>query len=266
MKKLLNIFTIISLLFVFNSCKDEEQMYFEGDSLLHFNKTAQTGPDGDYLVTYGVTKAVDGDHNVSLVFNQAKSTAVLGTDFTIVENTDLLKAGMSLGDFKINITKAGANAKKRAVFTVTSSTLTNATFNQEVTVNFACNSALGGTYQYSTVNYFTPDTGVVGTVPVTGTVTFAATAIASEYTVSDASFGAYLKLYNDPANPTARNVKLRDLCNTISLFGTNQYGDTHSISNVVVSGNTLTFKWTTTYGEYGTTTLTKSNGNWPALN
>lgn len=264
MKKLLNIFTIISLLFVFNSCKDEEEMYFEGDSLLHFDKTAQTGSDGDYLVTYGVTKAVDGDHNVSLVFNQTKSTAVPGTDFTIVENTDVLKAGMSKGDFKINITKAGANAKKRAVFTVTSSTLTNATFNQEVTVNFACNSALAGTYQYSTVNYFTPDTGVVGTVPVTGSVTFTATAVPSEYTVSDASFGGYKALYG--GTTVASNVKLRDLCNTISLFGTNQYGDSHAISNVVVSGNTLTFKWTTSYGEYGTTTLTKANGNWPALN
>lgn len=264
MKKLLNIFTIISLLFVFNSCNDEEQMYFEGDSLLHFDKASQTGPDGDYMVTYGVTKAVDSDHNVSLVFNSTKSTAVLGTDFTIVENTDVLKGGTSRGDFKINITKAGANAKKRAVFTITSSTLTNATFNQEVTVNFACSSLLSGTYQYSTVNYFTPDTGVVGTVPVTGSVTFTATATSNEYTVSDASFGGYRALYG--GTTIATGVRLRDLCNSISLFGTNQYGDTHAISNVVVNGNKLTFRWSTSYGEYGTTTLTKSNGNWPALN
>lgn len=265
MKKLLSIFTIITLLFVFNSCKDEEQMYFEGDSLLHFDKSAQTAPDGDYMVTYGVTKAVSGDHNVSLVFNQAKSTAILGTDFTIVEGSDVLKGGSARGDFKINVTKAAAVAKKRAVFTVTSSTLTNAAFNQEVTVSFACTSALAGTYQYSTVNYFTPDTGVVGTVPVTGNVTFTATTVTSEYLISDASFGAYNKLYG--GNPAAATgVRLRDLCNTISVFGSNQYGDTHAISNVVVSGNQLTFKWTTSYGEYGTTTLTKSNGSWPALN
>ncbi|WP_299178005.1 hypothetical protein [uncultured Chryseobacterium sp.] len=260
MKKLLSIFILTSLLTV--SCKPDEDLYFEGESLLHFDLPVQTASEGDAAVTYGVTKPVDGDHSVTLVFDQSKSSAVLGTDFTIVESTDVLKAGSSRGDFKINVTKAAAIAKKNAVFTMTNNSLKRASFNQEVLVNFACESMLAGTYEYSTVNYFTPDLGTIGTTPRTGTVTFTATSITGEYTITDASFGAYGGWYGG----VAANVRLRDQCNTLSFAGTNQYGDQHSISNVVVAGNKLTFKWTTTYGEYGTTTLTKANGNWPALN
>ena len=265
MKKFLNYFLLASLITVFIvSCKPDDEPYFEGESLLHFDRPEQTGPDGSYLVTYGVTNAVNSDHNVTLVFNQSKSSAILGTDFTIVESSDVLKAGTTRGDFKISITKAAALAKKRAVFTMTSSSLKYATFNQEVIVNFACTSALAGTYQFSTVNAFAPGLPLVSG-PVTGTVTLTANAAGNEYAISDSSFGAY-GVWAGYA-PISTGVRLVDQCNTLSFTGANaQYGDTWSISNVVVNGNKLTFRWTTSYGEYATTTLTKSNGNWPALN
>ncbi|MCX8532189.1 hypothetical protein [Chryseobacterium luquanense] len=266
MKKILNYFLLASVVTLFVvSCKPDDEPYFEGESLLHFDRVAQTGADGVYSVTYGVTSPVSADHNVTAQFNQARSTAVLGTDFTIVENTSVLKSGNVLGGFKINITKAAAVAKKQAVFTIKSSTLNNASFKQEVVVQFACQSLLAGTYQYSTVNYFTPEGGGIGTTPVTGSVTLTASAVAGEYSISDATFGGYNVLYSgNPASATG--VRLRDQCNTLSFAGANQFGDTQVISNVVVNGNKLTFKWTTSYGEYGTTTLTKANGNWPALN
>lgn len=264
MKKISLIFAVILTLVLINSCREHENLTYEGDSLLHFDKKDQTVANGNANVTYGVTKAVSGDHNVELVFNSSKSTALLGTDFTIVEGSDILKSGAVLGDFVINVTPAAAVAKKEAVFTLKSSTLNNAVFNKEVLVKFACPSALAGTYQFSTINYFTPDNGTVVPGPVTGTVTFTATATSGEYTVSDASFGGYKAMYGGSA--VASNVRLRDLCNKLSFFGNNQYGDSHAISNIVVNGNQLTFRWSTSYGEYGTTTLTKSNGNWPALN
>ena len=262
MKKLLSIFILTATLSVFNSCNDEEELYFEGDSLLLFEKDQQTAADGDYILPYGVTNAVNSDHNVSLVFDQSKSTAILGTDFTIIENSDVIKSGTARGGFKLNITKAAAFAKKQAVFTMSNSSLNKATFNQEAIVNFACQSALAGAHQYSTVNYFTPDSGVIGTVPRTGTVVFTATPNAGEYNISDASFGAYAGWYGGVSG----NVKLLDVCNAISFSGPNQYGDITVMSNIVVSGNKLTFKWTTSYGEYGTTTLTKASGDWPPLN
>jgi hypothetical protein len=247
-----------------NSCSEHENLEYDGAELLHFDRTSQIVPDGNVSVTYGVTKPVGSDHTVELVFNQAKSTAILGTDITIVEGTDVLKSGSVLGDFRLNVTKAAAVAKKVAVFTVKSSTLANAVFNQEVTVSFSCPSALAGTYQYSTVNAFAPGLPIVAG-PKTGTVTLTATSVGNEYAISDSSFGAY-SVWSGYA-PISTGIRLVDQCNTLSFAGANvQYGDTWAISNVVVSGNKLTFRWVTSYGEYATTTLTKSNGNWPALN
>lgn len=265
MKKVLNYFLLILFTSTFIiSCQPEEEPYFEGESLLHFDRAEQIGADGSYAVTYGVTNAVNSDHTVTLEFVPSKSTAVLGTDFTIVDNTSALKSGSSLGSARINITKAAAVAKKQAVFTIKSSTLKNANFKQEVVVKFACTSALAGTYQYSTVNAFAPGLPLVSG-PVTGNVTLTANAAGNEYAISDSSFGAY-SVWAGYAS-TSTGIRLVDLCNTLSFTGANaQYGDTWSISNVVVNGNKLTFTWTTSYGEYATTTLTKSNGNWPALN
>lgn len=141
-----NIFKFLSVLIVFGltvvACKYDDEPTYEGNSLLEFDKTEQTAfvvlnkNSADYLITYGVLKAVDGDHNVELVFDSSKSTAVLGTDFTIVEGTDVLKSGSVLGDFKIKVTEAAADAGKVAVFKLKSGTLGNAIFNQEVVVSF----------------------------------------------------------------------------------------------------------------------------------
>ncbi|MGO4708825.1 hypothetical protein AB4Y90_06835 [Chryseobacterium sp. 2TAF14] len=142
MKKIFSIFLLASLFLAINSCKDAEEAIYEGESLLHFDKIEQnayvrlsTG-NADYLVTYGVLKNVTSNHNVELVFEPAKSTAVLGTDFTIVEGTDVLSAGTAVGDFKINVKESAATAGKKAVFTLKSSSLGMASFDQEVVVNF----------------------------------------------------------------------------------------------------------------------------------
>lgn len=142
MKKILSIL-ILSFLVVFNSCKVDDAPYYDGESLVHFNNSSQKASvklgsnSANFLVTYGVTKASGSNNNVELVFNAAKSTAVLGTDFTIVEGTDTLPAGVSLGDFKLNIKEAAAAAGKKAYFTLKSSSLASAIFNTEVEVTFA---------------------------------------------------------------------------------------------------------------------------------
>ncbi|WP_445431828.1 hypothetical protein [Chryseobacterium indoltheticum] len=142
MKKLLSIFLFATLLSTFTSCKNEEEMYYEGESLLHFDTTAQKANvikntnSADYTVSYGVTKPASVDSNVELVFNAAKSTAVLGTDFTIVQGTNVLPAGAALGGFKINVKESAAKLGKKAYFTVKSSSLSSAVFNQEVEVTF----------------------------------------------------------------------------------------------------------------------------------
>lgn len=65
---------------------------------------------------------------------------------------------------------------------------------------------------------------------------------------------------------TATGVELQDICNQISYNGVNQYGDSFTMTNLVVNGNKITFHWETSYGEFGDTTLTKTdNTNWPDL-
>jgi hypothetical protein len=126
-----------------------------------------------------------------------------------------------------------------------------------------CFSKLAGTYSYVTTNCYTPGPpagSVAG--PFTGTVTFTETA-AGLYTISDGSFGGWLGLYG-PGN-ISTGLSLRELCGKISYEGDDQYGDEYTFANLVINGNQMTFDWSNTYGEYGTTTLTKSNGNWPPL-
>ncbi|MCU7617861.1 hypothetical protein NZ698_11680 [Chryseobacterium sp. PBS4-4] len=174
MKKILSLVTLVSLLFVFNSCKDEEEIYYEGDSLVNFDKTAQianvilNNNNADYLVTYGVTKASQSDNTVEIVFDAANSTAVLGTDFTIVEGTDVLKSGSAVGDFKINVKESAAKLGKKAVFTLKSNTLGTAPFNKKVEVAFTlvCPAAtFPGVFSVKNVLFGTYDVEIVaGTV------------------------------------------------------------------------------------------------------
>ena len=139
MKKIL--FLFIGCLFFF-ACKDADSEIYDGESLLHFDKVVQPANvllganNANSVITYGVTKVAASDSNVELVFNAAKSTAILGTDFTILEGTDVLKAGTAVGDFKINIKETAAKAGKKAYFNVKSSSLTQAGFDTEVEVSF----------------------------------------------------------------------------------------------------------------------------------
>lgn len=143
MKKLFNIFSACAIMLVCLYSCEAEQPLMEGDSQLHYNEPEQTAlvildsGSADYSVTYGVTNPSGSDNTVEMVFDASKSTAILGTDFTIVESTDVLKSGAVLGDFKINVKETAAKAGKVAYFTIKSSSLPLAVFNKEVEVKFS---------------------------------------------------------------------------------------------------------------------------------
>ena len=124
----------------------------------------------------------------------------------------------------------------------------------------SCPSSLAGTYAYVTTNCTAP-TGEVALGPLTGNVTLTGTG--GTYTISDASFGGWIGLYGP--GQAATGVKLKDVCNKISYSGADQFGEVFTFSNLVISGNKMTFNWENDYGEKGKTELTKPNGNWPAL-
>lgn len=261
-----------SLIFLLNSCKDEAEVY-DGQSYLHFNKGVSgdatvTGGSGSNTVNieFGTVAPLSGASQVKLVVDTNVSTAVEGTDFQILNQNVTVNAGEIGGKFQVKLLETGATlTPKLIVFKLQSSSIPNATFDQTYILTYkkVCPSALAGTYQYSTVNAFTPD-GASTTVPgpLTGNVIFTEVG-AGVYSISDSSFGAFALFPGYAA--TSTGVRIADVCGKLSFTTANQYGDTFAISNVVVAGNKLTFKWTTSYGEFGTTTLTKPNGNWPAL-
>lgn len=130
------------------------------------------------------------------------------------------------------------------------------------TYNVSCPSDLGGTYEYSTTNIGEPQ-GYFTNEIVTGTVTFEDLG-GGVYNISDASFGGWRGLYG-PGN-IAEGVQLSDICNKIAYIGVDQYGEVFTFSNLVVNGSQISFHWENDYGEYGDTTLKRTdNSNWPDL-
>ncbi|MBU3681447.1 MAG: hypothetical protein FGM16_05860 [Flavobacterium sp.] len=128
-----------------------------------------------------------------------------------------------------------------------------------------CYSDLAGTYDYVTTNCYTPGPpSATAAGPFSGTVTFAETADAGVYALSDASFGGWIGLYG-PGN-VATGVKFVDLCGEIAYSGVDQYNEVFTFSNLVINGSSMSFHWENDYGEYGDTTLTRPDGsNWPNL-
>lgn len=272
MKNISKFIYLLIVLFSIGACKDgTENSIYDGASTAFFidQFAVAKGPGTgyrDFDVKIGTMSPLESAATFSI--KRLSGNAIEGTDYVILNNGAVeIPAGSNSGVVKIRVYGAGLSSTvaKTLVFDLVSPNIPKANYNGTISLSliFGCDSALAGTYQFSTTNFFTPDTGVVVTAPVTGSVTFGQ-ASDGVYTISDASFGAYKVLYG--GTTIASGVRLQDLCSKLSLQGTNQYGDSFAISNVVVSGNQLTFKWTTSYGEYGTTTLTKSNGNWPALN
>ncbi|GAB0155154.1 hypothetical protein CHRYSEOSP005_04140 [Chryseobacterium sp. Alg-005] len=124
------------------SCADDEGLpnpEYDRGSFLNFDKAAESNyfvsvgsTYRDVELSFGTIGSVDGSHQVKLVVDAAKSTAVEGVNFQIVQNPVELAAGQNGGTFKIRILETGATTvPKVAVFKLQSATLPNAVFNQE---------------------------------------------------------------------------------------------------------------------------------------
>lgn len=139
MKKIL--FLFIGLLFF--ACSESEPDIYEGGSMLNFNKgTSRTefvqlnSGSKDVEISYGAIKAVNGNHEVKLVFDAANSTAVEGTDFQILDGNDDLASGEVGGSFKLRLIEPAIGDIKTAVFKLQNSTIPFAGFDQVYTLNW----------------------------------------------------------------------------------------------------------------------------------
>ncbi|WP_312090320.1 hypothetical protein [Chryseobacterium sp.] len=272
MKHIFKFLGLSVLLFAIFACKDgEENSIYSGSPTAFFvDKFAVAkGPTtgySDFDIKIGTMSPVESATDFRVV--RLSGNAIEGQDYQLLNNGAVQVApGSNLGIIKLRVFGAGLSTTiaKTLVFDLISPNISKANYNSTISLSLiqGCDSNLAGTYQYSTINAFTPDgggTSVSG--PLTGNVVFQKVSDGI-YAVSDSSFGAFSQFPGYAA--TSTGVRIQDLCGKLSFITNNQYGDSFTISNVVVNGNKLTFKWMSSFGETGTTTLTKANGNWPGL-
>ncbi len=178
---------------------------------------------------------------------------------TIENNMGMTSEGTGIGSFTsaINQLTSGTLYYVRAYATNSAGTA----YGNQITFS-TCSSELGGIYDYTTTNSSAP-TGEFSIGPITGTVEFTDLG-GGVYEISDACFGGWIGLYG-PGN-IATGVTLTDICNKISVTGTDQYGEIFTLSNLIINGNQMSFHWKNDYGENGDTTLIRTDGtNWPLL-
>ena len=288
MKKIINkyfiCFLTLSLVFL-SSCTDNDQATDKGTLNLESGVVAKVNIAAPLLSANSTREADLDSYSYTVTLNKPQSVAVkvYVTQAGGTANSKDVKF-----DTEINIpayeTKATGtisilnDSEKEGDETIILQIGNNKTANatvEPVNVSFTikdCYSALAGTFTYVTTNCIyagNPPPVINAAGPFTGTVKFVQIS-SGVYSISDASFGGWVGLYGlqSPAsNNTPNGVTLIDSCSKISFGGKSQYQEVFTFSNLVISGNKMTFNWSNTSVESGTTTLTRSlaDGDWPTL-
>lgn len=125
-------------------------------------------------------------------------------------------------------------------------------------VSVVCPSDLAGTYAFDALETF------CGKTFSGSTIWTAVASVAGAYTVNDGTFGAWNACYPDTWG--SGNVRINDACGTLTMTGTDKYGDSYSMKVLSSTPTVLTFEWVNTYGEFGTVAVKSNAGKpWPAL-
>lgn len=124
---------------------------------------------------------------------------------------------------------------------------------------------LAGTHSYVTTNMTKGGSSPSCIGSVSGTVTWGALPTAGQFTSTDYSFGMFGFCWAD--NPaTSSSMTLTWFCKNLLPSGNDQYGDSYTYTITALSGNQLTINWSNTYGDSGTTVLTRAGGvAWPSI-
>lgn len=143
---------------------DNGQVVYSGAPLLNFLN--QGGEQQLYVISnttsvetivkVGTFSAVSGSHTVKIVPDLVNSTAVLGVDYVIHNDTDVLENGESNGEFKLEFFKDPALESGKKVIFRLESDLPQAIFNTQhvININLACPvEALVGKFESNTYWY-----------------------------------------------------------------------------------------------------------------
>lgn len=148
MKKLSYLLALLILGFTLVGCRESLSDEYDGEPFLHFsNATTKNEPvlGGSVFkqvtIPFSTIKELSSNQKVTLVVDQANSTAVEGVDFDIVTKTVDVPSGKAGGEFVIKLYESAAGAtKKIATFKLKSDGIKNANFDQvyKVAMWFFC--------------------------------------------------------------------------------------------------------------------------------
>ncbi len=257
----------MSLIFTLSSCEKNENKIFGGEFLQFAGPTQDfaydkindgAGIPSGFLVNYaGPSKS----NAINFTFSiDPESTAIENLHYTLDGTSGTIPANEFSGQLPITILDDEINPGEilSLIITIESTEIdvlpssATSTFN----ISVLCDSDLNTTYSY--VN---TDLWMGGPFSGTGELT----GEDGIYDFSDFSFGSWEGVYN--IDPPSGSLKFVENCGNVSYTGLDNYNESWVVEEIIASGGPeFTFRWSNTYGEFGTVTLTKDDGtDWPLL-
>lgn len=263
-------FCMLSVSFLITSCSDgtigdtfaEDHYQESGGTIINYSNVVNgffdVGDPDNSSIGFDLTDYTGADPSgVTIVASYGGNEVVLAQGSTDFPSSYTVTMNEFLTALSVPFDSVSVGDNGAIFFDATNGSGTFRSSNALV-VPFSCRSELAGTYDYSTTNIWCGEADVTGTVEILEISS-------GVYTFDDWSFGGYPACYGG----TAANwgtLSVNDVCNVISVAGADNYGDAWDIKVDSVNGSDLTISWSNTYGEAGTTTITRTDGSdWPPL-
>lgn len=271
MKNLLYKLMFFSVILLTASCSKNENVVFNGEfiqlpasfqGLYERVNDGQGTPSGFTVRLVGPQKSSPVNFSFEVV--DTSSTAIENLHYTVDSNSGMIPAESNTGIVPITILDDNIQPGEVLVLVVRLTgadvELNDNYLEGEYTLEVLCGeSSLEVSYMFRNFDNFANQ-------EFTGEDAFRIfDNNPGQYVVDDFSFGSWPGVYG--IDPPSGTLRFRENCGTISLSGTDNYGDVWSMTEILESnGPNFTFKYENTYPEFGTVTLTMSDGsNWPPL-
>lgn len=277
MKKLNYLIALIFTAGIFVGCEEDSTyrdaytgptvVYFEAESSVFF--VNNTNPQHTLKIVTTVAPTADLTFDVAIAEN---SEATGG--FTLPSGTVTIPAGSYSAEFVVqgvflDATEAGSDL----VLEISLTQQLGSNNTHTVTIYKQCESVLDGVaFDWVTTDWYYKGTGLPAEdyPDASGSDVFVAIDDTS-YTFESGcfDFGYYAIVYEDysgcgQGTGNGGTIMIQDLCEKLVMSGADQWGDTWEMWDVSTNGSSLTYTWENTWGERGTTTLTRTDGeNFP---
>lgn len=277
MKKLNYLIALVFTASLFVGC-EEDSTY----------RDAFTGPNVTYFELENSVFFVDNtnpEHKIKLVTTEAPATD-LTIDIAIAESSEAtggfalpsnsvtIGAGSYSAEFVVmGVFRDATEAGSDLVLELTMDQQLGSNSTHTITIYKKCESVLDGVaFDWVTTNWFlgATDVSALGAPDASGSDVFVAIDDTS-YTFESGcfDFGYYATVWGDSSDcgqgtGLGGTIMIQDFCEKLVMSGADQWGDTWMMYDVSVNGSSLTYTWENTYGEKGTTTMTRTDGeNFP---